>query len=139
MRKLPSWRKTSILNSMTTRKKWKNLFRVSLLNSKKKLKKAGRRQDNYPQIWETMLQQQIILKSVIYKSESNIEELEQYGIKMCLCIVNVLVIENETSEDVLNNIWEMCKRENINIFEKVFDRAHRIGYPYKYITLVYHI
>lgn len=51
-----------------------------------------------------MLQQQIILKSVIYKSESNVEELEQYGIKMCLCIVNVLVIENETSEDVLNNI-----------------------------------
>ena len=78
-----------------------------------------------------MLQQQIIsLKSAICTSESNIEELEQYGRRLCLRIESVPVDENETSEDVFNNVLDMCKKRNINISENYIDRAHRIGKPY---------
>ena len=43
-------------------------------------------------------------------SKSNIEELEQYGRKLCLHIESVPVVENETSEDFLNNDLDMCKK-----------------------------
>ena len=51
-----------------------------------------------------------ILKSAMCTSESNIEELEQYGRKLCLHIESVPVVENETSEDFLNNDLDMCKK-----------------------------
>ena len=43
-------------------------------------------------------------------SESNIEELEQYGRELCLHIESVPAVENETSEDFLNNDLDMCKK-----------------------------
>ena len=55
-------------------------------------------------------QQKKILKSAMCTSESNIEELEQYGRKLCLHIESVPVVENETSEDFLNNDLDMCKK-----------------------------
>ena len=75
-----------------------------------------------------MLQQQIIsLKRAMFTSESNIEELEPYGRRMCLCIEIVPVVENEISEDVFNNVLDMCKKGNISISENDIDRAHRMG------------
>ena len=72
---------------------------------------------------KAMLQQQIIsLKSAICTSESNIEELEQYGRRLCLRIESVPVDENETSEDVFNNV--------LDISENYIDRAHSIGKSY---------
>ena len=51
---------------------------------------------------KAMLQQQIIsLKNAMCTSESNIEELEQYGRRLCLRIKSMPVFENKTSEDVL--------------------------------------
>ena len=62
-----------------------------------------------------MLQQQIIsLKSVMCTSASNIEELEQYGRRLCLCNQSTPVVDNETNEDVFNNVLDMCKKGNIN-------------------------
>ena len=49
---------------------------------------------------------------------------------MCLRIESVRVVENETSEDVFNNVLDICKKGNINISENYIDRAHRIGNPY---------
>ena len=49
-------------------------------------------------------------KTVMCTSESNIEELDQYGRRLCQRIENVLVVENETSEDVFNNVLDMCKK-----------------------------
>ena len=49
---------------------------------------------------------------------------------MCLRIESVRVVENETSEDVFNNVLDICKKGNINISENDIDRAHRIGNPY---------
>ena len=49
---------------------------------------------------------------------------------MCLRIERVRVVENETSEDVFNNVLDICKKGDINISENDIDRAHRIGNPY---------
>ena len=79
---------------------------------------------------KAMFQQQIIsLKSVMSTSENNIEELEQYGRRLCLCIKSMSVVENETSEDVSNNVLDMCKKRNINISEHDIDCTHIIGKP----------
>ena len=78
-----------------------------------------------------LLQQQIInLKSAMCTSESNIEELEQYGRRLCLCIESVADLESKTSEDVFNNALDMCKKKKINISENDIDHAHRIDKPY---------
>ena len=62
-------------------------------------------------------------------SESNIEELEQHGRRLCLRIESMPVVENETSEDVFRNVLDMCKKINLNISENDIGRAHRIGKP----------
>ena len=55
---------------------------------------------------KVMLQQQIIsLKNAMCTSESNIEELEQYGRRLCLHSESVSVVEIETSEDIFGNIF----------------------------------
>ena len=86
---------------------------------------------NYLESEKVMLQQQIIsLKSVMCTSASNIEELEQYGRRLCLCNQSTPAVDNETNEDVFNNVLDMCKKGNINTQEIDIDRAHRIGKPY---------
>ena len=78
-----------------------------------------------------MLQQQIIsLKSAMCTSESNTKELEQYGKRMWLCIESVAIVANKTSDDVFNNVLDMCKKGNINISKNDINRAHRICKPY---------
>ena len=81
---------------------------------------------------KTILQQQQIigLKNAMCTSESNIEELEQYGRRLCLRIESVPVVENETSEDVFSNVYDMCKKVNIDISKNDIDHAHRTGKPY---------
>ena len=70
------------------------------------------------------------MTSLVHLSESNIEELEQYGRRLCLHIESVPVVEIETSEDIFGNILDTCKKGNINISENDIDRAHRIVKPY---------
>ena len=60
-------------------------------------------------------------------SDSNIEELGQYGGRLCLRIESVNAVENETKEDVFNNVLDICKKWNINASENDIDRAHRTG------------
>ena len=84
---------------------------------------------NIPESEKAMIQHQIIsLNSVMCTSESNIEELEQYGQILCLCIERVPIVENEASEDIFNSVLDICK--NGNISENDIDCAHRIGTPY---------
>ena len=72
---------------------------------------------------KAMFQQQIIsLKSVMSTSENNIEELEQYGRRLCLYIKSMSVVENETSEDVFNNLLDMCKK--CSIYLNMISIAH---------------
>ena len=81
---------------------------------------------------KAMLQKQIMeLKSANVTSQSNVEELEQYGRRQCVRIDNVPIIQNETSNDVLQYILSICDEVQIPIKDEDIDRAHRIGKPYQ--------
>ena len=43
---------------------------------------------------------------------------------MCLRIESVLVVENETSEDVFNNDLYMCRKETISVSENNIGLAY---------------
>ena len=63
-------------------------------------------------------------------SESSVKELKQYGRRLCHHIASVPVVENEASEDVFNNILDICKKGNISISKNDIDCMFRIGKPY---------
>ena len=64
---------------------------------------------------------------------NNVEGDCAYVLKVCLLLT--------TSEDVSNNVLDMCKKGNINISENDIDSAHKTGKPYvdniRKRTLVY--
>ena len=63
-------------------------------------------------------------------SESSVKELKQYGRRLCHHIASVPVVENEVSEDVFNNILDICKKGNISTSKNDIDCMFRIGKPY---------
>ena len=89
-----------------------------------------------------MLQEHVsALKQQHKKNESNVDENEQYGRRLCLRVDGVKSISGETSADVLTNLrkkWEnnvnvqaKWKSEGVSLPDSVIDRAHRIGKKYK--------
>ena len=62
--------------------------------------------------------------------DDKVDELEQYGRRLCLRIDNVPFKENETSDEVLQIVKEKITEAECDIPEAVLDRAHRIGLPY---------
>ena len=61
------------------------------------------------------------------KSESQIDELEQYGRRLCLRIPGISTDEKETSDSVLTIVKEIIDERSINIPDSTIDRARRIG------------
>ena len=81
---------------------------------------------------KAMLQNQVAeLRKISQKNHEENEELEQYGRRLCLRIDGVATEKDETSDDVLEKVVEMCKEANIDIPDVVIDRAHRIGNVYE--------
>ena len=62
--------------------------------------------------------------------DTKIDELEQYGRRLCLRIDGVPHKEVETSGEVLKVVKEKIKEAKVDIPDVVIDRAHRIGAPY---------
>ena len=58
------------------------------------------------------------------------DELEQDGRRLCIKINGVPVAENETSNDVLQNIKSIIEESNREIPDVSIDRAHRISKTY---------
>ena len=54
-------------------------------------------------------------------------ELEQYGRRLCIRIDGVPMVENETSNDVLQNVKSFIEESSSEIPDAAIDRAHRIG------------
>ena len=80
---------------------------------------------------KVMLQEQI--KNLLLQNQRNqedVEELEQYGRRLCLRIDGVPSEEKETSEDVLKKVMTLCSDAEVDIPDMAFDRAHRIGRAY---------
>ena len=57
-------------------------------------------------------------------------ELEQYGRRLCIRIDGVPMAENETSNDVLQNVKSFIEESSSEILDVAIDRAHRIGKAY---------
>ena len=75
-----------------------------------------------------MLQQQVSeLWKVNLDNQSNNEELEQYGRRLCLCIDGTPLENNEKSEDVLDSVKDLFELVEVNIPYLVVDYAHRTG------------
>ena len=78
-----------------------------------------------------MLQHQILeIKKQNLQNQQEIEELEQYGRRLCLRFEGIPTEKNETSDKVLHKIMGICKDSGVEIPDTVIDRAHRIGVPY---------
>ena len=58
------------------------------------------------------------------------DELEQCSRRLCTRIDGVLVAENETSHDVLQNAKSIIEESSSEIPDVLIDRAHRIGKAY---------
>ena len=58
------------------------------------------------------------------------DDLEQYGRRLCVRIDGVPSNENETSNDVFENVKGLIEESKSEIPEVAIDRAHRIGKEY---------
>ena len=73
-----------------------------------------------------MLQQQVPeLRKLDLDNQANNEKLEQYRRRLCLRI-GVPLETNETSKDVLDSVKNLFELAEMNIPDRVVDRAHRI-------------
>ena len=69
----------------------------------------------------TQLQERCLL------SEKKIDELEQYGRRLCLRVTGVPTEENESSDNVLEKVKDLISESGVEIPDSTIDRAHRIG------------
>ena len=81
------------------------------------------------------LKSQVILlqnhvSTVKHAFDKKVDELEQYGRRVCLCIEGVEHKVNEKSEEILGKVINVIKESEAEIPESVLDRAHRIGPTY---------
>ena len=58
---------------------------------------------------------------------SKVNDIEQYGRRLCLRIEDIPVVEEETAEVVLDKVRSLINEAQIEIPDSVIDRAHRIG------------
>ena len=80
---------------------------------------------------KAMLQEQVkYLMQQNQTNQENMEELEQYGRRLCLRIDGIPTEKNEKSEDVLEKVKSLCHKAEVDIPDLAFDRAHRIGKTY---------
>ena len=71
-------------------------------------------------------------KEKFKKQDEQVEELEQYGRRLCLRIDGIPITEGEYVLDKVKKEWEKVTDvdKKINIPDAVIDRAHRIGPEY---------
>ena len=73
----------------------------------------------------TLLQNHV--STVKHAFDKKVDELEQYGRRVCLRIEGVEHQVNEKSEEVLEKVVNIIKESEAKIPESVLDRAHRVG------------
>ena len=65
----------------------------------------------------------------VLQSES--EELERYGRRLCIRVEGVPTTDNETLEEILKKVKSLKNEAECDIPDVAIDRAHRIGNGYK--------
>lgn len=76
-----------------------------------------------------MLQEHV--KNLKASNEKNLEELEQYGRRLCVRVHGIPCKKDESADEVLNTIQTKINNAGLAIPADVVDRAHRIGPKYK--------
>ena len=76
---------------------------------------------------ENLKAQNTQLQERCVTSEKQIDELEQYGRRLCLRITGVPTEENENSDKVLTKVKKLITESGVDIPDTTIDRAHRIG------------
>ena len=66
------------------------------------------------------------MSTVKHAFDKKVDELEQYGRRVCLRIEGVEHQANEKSEEVLEKVVNIIKEPETEILKSVLDRAHRI-------------
>ena len=59
--------------------------------------------------------------------ERRIDDIEQYGRRLCVRIDNIPVGEKETSDDCLNKVVQLMSNMDIDVDRGMIDLAHRIS------------
>ena len=59
--------------------------------------------------------------------ERRIDDIEQYGRRLCVRIDNMPVGEKETSDDCLNKVVQLMNNMDIDVDRGMIDHAHRIS------------
>ena len=72
----------------------------------------------------TLLQNHV--STVKHALDKKVDELEQYGRRVCLRIEGVEHQVNEKSDEVLKKVMNIIKESETEIPESVLDRAYRI-------------
>ena len=68
-----------------------------------------------------------VSKTVSSRLVKRCDDLEQYGRRLCLRILDVDGDDSETSDDVFDKCIELFNKLELDIPEACIDRAHRIG------------
>ena len=115
-------------------------FRVSLINDIKKeimdevSKLLGSKEEKIIELESNvaMLQKHVDNLKRFQETQSvQIDDVEQYGRRLCLRIDGVDKVENEKADEVLVKVKAIIEDSETEIPEHVIDRAHRIGKPYE--------
>ena len=78
-------------------------------------------------IWQNHASESDFKKKKILRNQQEIEELGQYGRRLCLRFEGIPTEKNETSDKVLEKIMGICNKSGVQIPDTVVDRAKRIG------------
>ena len=67
------------------------------------------------------------LENSVQLQNRHVDDLEQYGRRLCLRLHGIPLVEDETASDVLNKVKDEVKRLGVKLADGDYDRAHRIG------------
>ena len=76
---------------------------------------------------ENLKEQNTQLRERCLETENQIEEIEQYGRRLCLRITTIPTKEKETADMVLGKVKNVIEESGVDISDSTIDRAHRIG------------
>ena len=69
----------------------------------------------------------VFLENSVQLQNRHVDDLEQYGRRLCLRLHGIPLVEDETASDVLNEVKDEVKRLGVKLSDGDYDRAHRIG------------
>ena len=67
------------------------------------------------------------MENALDQQNRHIDDLEQYGRRLCLRYIGIPVVEDENADSVLEKVKEIVANRGVTLPDSAYDRAHRIG------------